>query len=74
MINKEHANKLKLYFQQNPDLIFKLLETVECHHIKYEQGGDMITCGLPYGDNVRSVQVDIETADLFSHIRTKEAT
>lgn len=45
---------LKIYHDEKVELI---LECLDCHSIHHEQGGNLICCARPSGDNKRSVQV-----------------
>lgn len=50
--------------------IEKILEELNCHHIKPEQSGNLITAGLPDGDNTRSIQIR-NCEELYSAIRSR---
>jgi DNA primase len=59
--------KTKIYEDEN---IEKLLSELGCHSIKPEQSGQLITAGLPDGDNSRSIQVK-NCEELYMSIRSK---
>lgn len=42
------------------EYVEKVLESMGCHNIRHEQGGSLITCARPDGDNVRSIQIKID--------------
>lgn len=50
------AKQLKDYLLNNPSFIIKILEELECHHIKHIEN-KRITGALPDGDNQTSIQV-----------------
>ncbi|SDX93778.1 hypothetical protein [Thermoactinomyces sp. DSM 45892] len=53
-----------------PEKMEILLDSIGCHHLKYEQRGSLLTCGLPESDNKRSVQVRL-TESLPCVIRSR---